>query len=155
MKFCIDAPTLDMVGYPPILFVDRTSIEEWKEHLAMIACFFKKEMNFDCLQFDESMYGNDDFVGVLFLERAMDLVLHEDHFPARVVGGAVFVAHSITYELDWIWLHPFARNRKLLKNNWRALTHRFGQFSVAKPVSLQMSAFIQKHHQTESADKSP
>lgn len=148
MKFCIDAPILDILGYPPLLFVDRNSIDAWKGNLAMSARFFKSEMNFDHLQFDESMYENDDFVGVLFLQRAMDLVLHEDHYPNRVVGGALFVARSsVCYELDWLWLHPFARNRKLLKESWPALTHRFGRFSVARPVSLQMSAFIQKHHQ--------
>jgi hypothetical protein len=147
MKFCIDAPILDMPGYPPLLYVDRNSIDAWKENLAMSARLFKKEMNFDHLQFDESMYENDNFVGVLFLQRAMDLVLHEDHYPNRVVGGAVFVAHGASFELDWLWLHPFARNRKMLKSNWPTLTQRFGSFSVAKPISLQMSAFIQKHHQ--------
>lgn len=155
MKFCIDASILEMVGYPPVLFIDRTSIEQWKAHLAVIARYFKKEMKFDNLQFDESMYDNEDFVGFLFLERAMDLVAHEDHYPNRVVGGGVLVEHGASYELDWVWLHPFSRNRGLLRNSWKTFARRFGQFSVATPLSVQMSAFLEKHHQGVSGSQTP
>ena len=49
-------------------------------------------------------------------------------------------------ELDWVWLHPFSRNRKMLRNNWDTFRQRFGQFSVAAPLSAHMSDFIRKHH---------
>ena len=146
MNFCIDAPILEVPAYPPIVFIDKDSEKPLKAMLAIIAKYFKTEMRFDNLQFDQSMYRNEDFVGVLFLHRANDLVKSEDHFPNRVIGGAVFVNLGDSYELDWVWLHPFSRNRKMLRNNWDKFRQRFGQFSVAAPLSAHMSDFIRKHH---------
>ena len=146
MNFCIDAPILEVLGYPPIVFIDKDSDKSLKAMLAIIAKYFKTEMRFDSLQFDQSMYRNEDFVGVLFLHRAMDLVKSEGHYPSRVVGGGIFVKRSDSYELDWIWLHPFSRNRKTLRNNWNTFRQRFGQFSVATPLSAHMADFIKKHH---------
>lgn len=146
MSYCIDAPTLEMPGYPTVLFIDRSSDKPLKDHLAVFAKYFKKEMRFDSLQFDESMYDNEDFVGFLFLQRAMDLVVHVDHYPNRVVGGGVFARRGVIDELDWVWLHPFSRNRRLLRKSWPTFTKRFGQFSVAEPISAHMSVFLKKHH---------
>lgn len=112
----------------------------------MIAKYFKNEMGFDHLQFDESMYDNEDFTGFLLLQRAMDLVEREDHFPSRIVGGGIFVKYCSAYELDWVWIHPFSRNRKVLRDRWGGFKEKFGNFSVAKPLSAQMAAFLQKHH---------
>lgn len=147
MKFRIDAPVLEMAGYPGLLFIDRSSVELWKAPLAVIASYFKKEMKFDHLQFDESMYDNADYVGFLLLQGAMDLVTHDDHYPNRVVGGGTFVKRGDRLELDWVWLHPFSRNEGALRNAWKTFKNKFGQFTVAMPLSVQMAAFLQKHHQ--------
>jgi hypothetical protein len=146
MNYCIDAPVIEFPGYPPVIFIEHTADKKLKDLLAGIASNFKKEMRFDHLQYDDSMHRTADIIGVLFLHRAMDLVEHDDHFPCRVVGGGVFVDRSGRFELDWVWLHPFFRNRNRLRNNWKLFQKRFGHFSVAPPLSAHMSLFIKKHH---------
>ena len=58
----------------------------------------------------------------------------------------MFVKADESFKLDWVWIHPFARNRGTLKENWKELQGRFGQFEVSEPLSAQMSAFLGKHH---------
>ncbi|MGJ0483801.1 MAG: hypothetical protein ACR65R_04605 [Methylomicrobium sp.] len=155
MEYCIDAPILEKPGYPEVLYIDKDSDESLKDHLAVIAKYFKNEMCFNRLQFDESMYDNNDFTGFLVLQPAMDLVEREDHFPCRVVGGGVFAHSCRGPELDWVWIHPFSRNRKLLRNRWKEFKARFGQFSVAEPLSAHMSAFLKKHHEVPNKPLEP
>ena len=146
MDFRIDVEILEIAGYPSIVYIESNSDRSRKNQLATLAKYFKREMRIDNLQYDQSMYRNDDLVGFLFLHRAMDLVKSEDHFPSRVIGGGVFVHRHNSFELDWVWLHPFSRNRRILRENWKAFQTRFGQFSVASPLSAHMSDFIKKHH---------
>lgn len=146
MKFRIDSQVIEAPGYPPVLYITKESEETQKDQLAIIAKYFKSEMGFDHLQFDDSMYDNDRFTGFLLLQRAMDLVEREDHFPSRIVGGGIFVENLGSHELDWVWIHPFSRNRKILRDRWREFKERFGQFSVTEPLSVQMAAFLKKHH---------
>ena len=146
MNYQIDAPVIIELGYPSLVFFDWKSDESLKDLLATFARYFKAEMGFDSLQFDETMYDDKDFNGFLFLQRAMDLVESEDHYPSRVVGGGVFVQHRDSYELDWVWHHPFSRNRRVLKDNWKVFKKRFGLFSVGPPLSVHMAAFVRAHH---------
>ena len=153
MDFCIDAPVVEIPSYPAVVFIDRNSEISQKNFLATIARYFKREMRFDNLQYDQSMYHNEDLTGFLFLQRAMDLVKNENHFPSRVVGGGVFVKQGDSYELDWVWLHPFFRNRKILRGHWKQFKQRFGQFSVDSPLSAHMSNFVGKHHAPDQSHK--
>lgn len=146
MKFNIDTPILEAPGYPDVLFVNSSSDIALKEHIALLAIYFKKEMGFDHLQFDESMYDNEDFTGFLILRRAMDLVERLDHYPNRVIGAGIFQNGNGEFELDWVWIHPFFRNRGTLRDQWEGFREKFGQFTVAKPLSVQMSTFLEKHH---------
>ena len=86
-------------------------------------------------------------MGVLFSEKAMELITNETPYPNRVIGGACFrQKKSNEYFLDWVWFHPFARNRKNLKNNWNEFKDKFGKFAVTEPLSSHMEDFIKKHH---------
>ena len=145
MKFTIDAEVVEVDAYPELLFVDKSSTTSHKDSLASLAYYFKKEMRFDHLQFDKDMYGNDDYTGFLILKRAMDLVEHEDHYPSRIIGGGVFVKTNENFKLDWIWIHPFERNKGTLKSRWTEFQKKFGHFGVTEPLSAQMSAFLAKH----------
>lgn len=146
MPFVIDSTVLEVPCAPALLYVDKHSETSHKESLALLARYFKKEMRFDWLQFDQDMFHRNDFTGFLLLKRAMDLVQHEDHYPSRVIGGGIFVQFDSCFRLDWVWIHPFSRNRGILKQNWKGFQERFGQFEVAEPLSVQMSAFLGKHH---------
>ncbi|GAB3656293.1 hypothetical protein [Ramlibacter alkalitolerans] len=145
MKYQLPTPVFEIEGYPERIFVERDSPLEIKKALALMARHFKLEFRYDHLQYDE--FDEDETcVGVLLCERAMDLIEHEDHYPNYVIGGCCFrTAVSGDYVLDWIWLHPFARNRGKLKALWPQFRKRFGNFTLRHPVSPHMEAFLEKH----------
>jgi hypothetical protein len=58
--------------------------------------------------------------------------------------------------MDWIWFHPFARNRGKLKFLWPKLRKEFGVFSLTKPLSPHMAKFMEKYaQQIAAADRHP
>lgn len=148
MNFSINSQVIENLdGYKSIIYIDNGSKKSVKDALAILARYFKREMCYDRLQFDESMYSRIDFTGFMLMERAMDLVENMDHYPNRVLGGGVFrQIDSSSHELDWVWIHPFARNRRKLLNHWSEFRSKFGDFSVAEPLSAHMASFIKKHH---------
>jgi hypothetical protein len=82
----------------------------------------------------------------------MNLVKSEDHFPFYVIGGGCFRKNAANkYVLDWIWIHPFARNRGKLKSLWPKFKEKFGDFSLQEPLSAHMEMFMQKHGQARSS----
>lgn len=148
MNYDIKLPVLeDLDGYEEILYIEQSSNKNQKQALELIAYYFKREFNYDNLQYCAKDL-NDDCVGILFVERATDLVKHDEHYPNRVIGGACFRKENDNYFLDWIWLHPFARNRKKLSGYWPGFKSKFRNFEVTPPLSAHMSAFIEKHETT-------
>jgi hypothetical protein len=45
--------------------------------------------------------------------------------------------------LDWAWLHPFYRQKRLLSNAWPEFEAAHGEFLILEPLSLAMQAFIE------------
>lgn len=146
MDYTIELPILeDFQSHENIFFIDEGSKSSQKEALELMASYFKKEFNYDHLQYCKDD-NNIDCIGVLFVEIARDQVKDFDHHPHRVVGGACFRNKgSETYKLDWIWFHPFARNRKKLKNHWEQLKTKFGDFTITEPLSAHMAKFVEKY----------
>lgn len=144
MKYELNSPVLELPeGYgKSILYVDTFSDIAWKQALAAMAVCFKKEFRYDYLQYDE--FDQDlTCTGVLILEPARDLVETEHHFPSWVIAGGCFRRdESGRYFLDWIWFHPYARNRGNLKKRWRALREKFGDFYLTEPLSPHMELFM-------------
>lgn len=146
MDYEIVLPILeDSGGYKDILYVEPSSCESQKDALEIMASYFKKEFRYDRPQYCKSEHSDDCF-GVLFCEPAMDLVKDIDHCPNRVIGGACFRNKgNEEYCLDWIWFHPFARNRGKLRNIWPTLRREFGEFSLTPPLSAHMEKFVAKY----------
>jgi len=46
------------------------------------------------------------------------------------------------YVLRFCWIHPFCRNRGLLKESWRTLSFRFKDFLVERPLTPAMKVFL-------------
>jgi hypothetical protein len=143
MDYNINLPILeDLGGYKEIVYVSPSSEENERDALERIASYFKREFRYDHLQYCKDEHS-EDCIGVLFTERAMDLVKDIEHQPNRVIGGACFrKTDDDGYFLDWIWFHPFSRNRKKLRQHWPNFKERFGQFSVTEPLSAQMVGFL-------------
>ena len=146
MDYIISTPVLgDIGGYKNLVYVKLDSNENQKDALEQMATYFKKEFRYDRLQYCKEEHG-EKCTGVIFTERALDLVENETHYPHNVIGGACFwEQESGDYILDWIWFHPFARNRKKLKGYWLTFKGDFGNFTLSPPISAQMSAFLTKH----------
>ncbi|WP_166109307.1 hypothetical protein [Pseudoalteromonas sp. Z9A5] len=146
MDYKITTPVLDNIGgYKDLVYVKPDSQENQKDALEQMATYFKREFKFDTLQYCKEEH-QEKCTGVIFTERAMDLVETETHYPHKIIGGACFwEQESGDYTLDWIWIHPFARNRKKLKEYWPILKEEFGEFTLSPPISAQMSAFLEKH----------
>ncbi len=117
-----------------------------RDALEVMATYFQQEFGYDGLQYCVNEHRLD-CTGVLFVERARDQVKHIDHHLHRVIGGACFGEYDDkTFFLDWVWFHPFARNRGNLKKSWDDLRYRFGDFALTEPLSSHMKSFIEKHH---------
>lgn len=146
MKYDIASLVLDDIGgYRELLYVSPTSSMNQREALERMAAHFKREMRTDYLQY-EACAHDDNCVGVLICDQASDLVMDEDHFPNYVIGGACFRRRaSGAHILDWIWLHPFARNRRKLSKLWPRFKKEFGDFELTEPLSPHMKSFLDKH----------
>lgn len=146
MNYKISLPVLEnLEGYKSIIYVDNSSEISSKDSLELMATYFKKEFKYDHLQYCKDD-DNSNCTGVLFAEKASDLVISQNHFPNRIIGGACFrLSKSGVYTLDWVWLHPFSRNRKKLRETWKEFKIKFGEFLCTKPLSAQMAKFLEKH----------
>lgn len=146
MKYKIDSPVIqNNVEHKEILYVLPSSDDELQGALELLAEYFKKEFRYDYLQYCKGD-SNSDCTGFLITERAWDLAEEIDHHPYRIVGGGCFRTKSPdNYFLDWVWFHPFARNRGMLKKAWPLFKEKFREFSVTEPLSAHMKEFIAKH----------
>lgn len=147
MNYSIELPVSeDFISHEGIIFLPRSSMKTQRDALELMATYFRREFRYDHLQYSANEHSSD-CVGVLFVERARDLVEHIGHHPHRVIGGACFGERDDnTFFLDWVWLHPFARNRGVLKKVWGNFKCRFDDFTLTEPLSSHMKSFIEKHH---------
>ena len=146
MDYEICLPIIDdLEGYKELIYITPSSEDNQKEALEKMASYFKRELHYDHLQYSKEDH-NDNCIGILIAEKANDIVKNYDHRPNRIIGGACFGKKSSgEYFLDWVWFHPFARNRKKLSRIWPELRQKFGQFTVTKPLSAHMAKFLDKH----------
>jgi hypothetical protein len=68
--------------------------------------------------------------------------------PYRIYGACYFKKIEFTetedcWALEWIWFHPFFRNRGNLKKYWNDLEEKFGGFIIKGPVSNDMVDFLE------------
>lgn len=59
------------------------------------------------------------------------------------------------WHLHWIWLHPYERNKGLLKRALPAFTARYGEWVVEGPYSRTMQLFMDKNPQLDSYTNTP
>ncbi len=60
-----------------------------------------------------------------------------------LIGGACFYKEDDdTVDLHFCWIHPFYRNKGLLKKAWPIFKKRFGHFSISEPISKSFQGFL-------------
>lgn len=114
-----------------------------RREVERFACYFRREFHYDFVQFEASWAGP---------------------YTAYIIpsnGGGFWWAgaccfqkrifpHMSGMELDslqWIWLHPYFRNRKILRGIWSELRAAHGDFFLEHPLSPAMKAFFLKYAQ--------
>lgn len=127
---------------------------QWKREMVdVLARYAKKERGFDLPPFDTSERpGHGEFYPYevhLFHRLAHDLIEEDQHTPSRAIGAVCFrnigTAEELRWTLQWAWFHPFARARGLLSDHWPELRRKYGRFTVERPLSSSMKAFLTRH----------
>ncbi len=131
-------------NYP--IKVDNQSTEEMHKEVYKIAKYFKEELNYDIVPY--CPYGDlrEKYNALLFTEKAYDIFENEP-IPYLIFGACNFTIQKFTesddyWKLEWIWFHPFFRNRGNLKANWNYLEKEFGNFLIGTPISNDMKMFL-------------
>ena len=129
-----------------IIEVDKQSEKELFEEVYKLAKYFKDELHYDFVPF--CPYGDlrEDYKALLFTEQAPDKYIKEP-MPYRIYGACLFTLQKFAqdddyWELKWIWVHPFFRNRGNLKARWNYLEEKFGKFLIGTPISNDMRIFL-------------
>ncbi len=130
-----------------IIRVDERSSSELHEEVYKFARYFKEELNYDSVPFCKSGSLDELYNALLFTEKALDKYISEP-MPYRIYGACLFTkseSENGTYWiLEWIWFHPFFRNRGNLKENWDVLEKSFGDIFISEPISPDMNHFLKK-----------
>lgn len=124
----------------------RATVEE-------IAYHFKREMGFSFVQFETSETpGRVGFVpweAYLFHERVYEKDSDINNIRVRCFGASCFRWREWTdipaaWSLDWVWFHPYFRQKQHLTKAWSQFKQEYGEFHLEQPVSPAMKAFLSK-----------
>jgi len=127
--------------------INKQSDSELHEEVFKIAKYFKEELDYDSIPYSQLGFIPKEDKVLLFTEEALD-VYKTKPMPHRIYGACYFKRMKFSkgedyWALEWIWLHPFFRNRGNLKKHWTNLEEKFGAFLIKEPVSHDMTAFLE------------
>lgn len=143
----------DFLEASPVLVLQDSPLS-MRRRVEKIGRYFHREFrtDFPPLLANEKSgpFGCMPFEAYLFVEAARDRLEENRPFPNRFVGAACFRWQSWTnaepsWELSWIWLHPFSRRRGHLSQAWPQFREKYGSFVVSEVLSRDMEAFLAKY----------
>lgn len=108
-----------------------------------IAYYFKREGEFDFVQYtayeDKDNPKSDSYIWI------------DSNFEDTFAVGATNfrfrgdVGQQQRWSMEWVWFHPYYRNKGLLTGAWKAFQKKYGKdFLLEPPLSKAMEAFINK-----------
>jgi hypothetical protein len=106
------------------------------------ALFFRREFGYDFVQY---AIREDDWHSRAFL-----WISDPDYTDEHNVWGACCFRWRESKDADplwamqWVWLHPYARNHGLVTRTWSYFLARFGWFDVEPPYSQAMRHALRK-----------
>jgi hypothetical protein len=135
-----------------LIIVDNKSDIDFREEVFKIAEYFKRELNYDKVPYSSFGIKGVEHKALLFTVDADDQY-KAGLMPYRIFGSCCFTKINFPEDkdywvLEWIWLHPFFRNRGNLKKYWVYLEKNFDDFLVREPVSNDMKKFLE-HAESE------
>lgn len=115
-----------------------------------LAKYFRREFQYDSIQYSarESMEKNGTQEAFLWTN---DPGCRHFAIGACCFRWRVWTNAPPGWALQWIWLHPYERNRGRLTRAWPYFQDRFGDFHVEPPLSPAMRAFLAR--QTRDVDR--
>jgi hypothetical protein len=119
-----------------------------------MAEYFRREFGYDFPQYSASPRGEPDARTHAYLWTAPDWC---SFGPQPVVGAACFRWRTWSgdrpngipaesYEMDWMWLHPYVRRTGMLTRAWEYFLAAHGPFVPGAPFSPAMDEFLRKHN---------
>lgn len=139
--------------YPSPIKVLPNSPKSLRQPVEKMAYHFKREMNYSFVQFEASEMpdtrGYVPWEAYLFHERVYEKESDTHNIRARCFGACCFRWREwedapAGWSLDWVWLHPYFRQRQHFTKAWRQFEQEYGSFHLATPVSPSMQAFLGK-----------
>ena len=136
-----------------LLKVTYQSRAKYRAIVQKHALYFKREMHYDFQQYEKNEtpydHGYVEYVAYIFLKDNLNLKSLNDKTDSLAIGSCCFRKRFIDgknyyWSLDWIWLHPYFRHRKILSEHWERFVNIFCGFYVEEPLSLEMEAFLKK-----------
>ena len=124
-------------------FVDKKQPLSIHKAVEQIAYYFKREGNFDFVQYcayeDRENPNSDAYIWV------------DSNWDDLFVVGAANFRHlrdkgqSQEWCMEWVWFHPYYRNKGLLSGAWKSFEKKYGNnFQLEPPLSKAMESFVNK-----------
>ena len=117
-----------------------TSVHKAVEQLAY---YFKREFEFDFVQY--TVYedkNNPKCDAYLWVDNTWE--------GPVAIGATVFRFHGDVgaqkkWSMEWVWFHPYYRNKGLLSGAWKNFKKKYGKdYLLEPPLSKAMEAFVKK-----------
>jgi len=158
-KVVTDNYTISLPVTDQLLLGERTEVKQdsplhERELVEQFARYFKNEMHFDFIQFEASETAEHSwyvpYSAWLFHETARDQLEEESEPPQRIYGACCFrwrewENHEPTWQMDWLWLHPYFRGKGILNSHWQFFRGSMAPFVLSQPLSPGMERFLKKH----------
>ncbi len=145
-KYTIKLPIIkELVAHRGFLEITKSSPKEHLEALEQLARYFMREFKYDGIQFcsNEHIGKHVEYHGFVFTESACGAMKEGDSVtPTIFLGGGCFRKRNHKdgehWWLDWVWIHPYARNKGLLTKRIKYFKEKFGKFYPEPPLSKTM-----------------
>jgi len=116
-----------------------------RREVERFAIYFRREFSYDFQQFvatEKPKNHEKPYAAYLFINE-------QNHHPRVWVGGCCFRWREYQdvgarWAAQWMWLHPYYRNKGILSSAWDRFHELHGKFICEPPFSPAMKAFLHK-----------
>ena len=132
----------------PLKALSNKNFDQWvtskspkwqRKHIVMIRRYQKYECDDGCIM-DTSDKLWEEIQAFTFTDTYFDK--KKGVYREWLIGSACFYRYKYGMQLDFCWLHPFWRNKGLLRDSWPQFIERFGNFYLSRPISKSMQGFL-------------
>ena len=129
--------------------VSSSDLIRYRKAVRKIALNFHNELPYDSPPYNPRSLGHRDDIMFMWINTYNEFMT-SSNTKAIAYGACGFVPPDDhegedSWELAWVWIHPYERRRGRLDNAWPYFLERFGLFSVGTPWSVGMKEFLKTH----------